>query len=281
MGLALGATPFCVIKEIINFVVNYGNRIMANNKPLILITNDDGIKARGIFFLADAVKEMGEVYIVAPDDAQSGQSSAMSIYKPLRITAHPDYNGIKVFSVNGTPVDCVKLALHTIMPRTPDLLLSGINHGSNAGNNIIYSGTMGAVLETCMLGVPSIGYSYLSHSPEADFTHTYDYIQSITKCVIENGLPKDICLNINFPKGEIKGAKVVRAARGYWTEEYAEYIDHHGKPFYLLTGNFKNIEPDADDTDYYWLDRGYASIVPARPDQSALDAKDTLKEYFE
>lgn len=254
---------------------------MAQNKPLILITNDDGIKARGIFFLAEAVKEMGEVYIVAPDDAQSGQSSAMSINKPLRITSHPEHNGIKVFSVNGTPVDCVKLALHTIVPRRPDLLLSGINHGSNAGNNIIYSGTMGAALETCMLGIPSIGYSYLSHSPQADFSNTLPFLKSITRKVIEQGLPADICLNINFPKGDIKGAKVVRAARGFWTEEYAEYIDPNGKPFYLLTGNFKNIEPEAEDTDYYWLDRGYASIVPARPDQSALDVIDEMKGVFE
>ena len=136
---------------------------MEQNKPLILITNDDGINARGVFYLAEAVKEMGEVYIVAPDAAQSGQSSAMSMKTPLRITEYPERDGIKVYSVNGTPVDCVKLALHTIVPRRPDLLLSGINHGSNAGNNIIYSGTMGAVLETCMLGIPSIGYSYLSH----------------------------------------------------------------------------------------------------------------------
>lgn len=254
---------------------------MEQNKPLILITNDDGINARGVFYLAEAVKEMGEVYIVAPDAAQSGQSSAMSMKTPLRITEYPERDGIKIFSVNGTPVDCVKLALHTIVPRHPDLLLSGINHGSNAGNNIIYSGTMGAVLETCMLGIPSIGYSYLSHSPEADFTNTLPFLKSITQRVIEQGLPADICLNVNFPKGEIKGAKVVRAARGYWTEEYANYVDPQGKPFYLLTGNFKNAEPEADDTDYYWLDRGYASIVPARPDQSAMDVLEDFKTRFE
>ena len=254
---------------------------MEQNKPLILITNDDGINARGVFYLAEAVKEMGEVYIVAPDAAQSGQSSAMSMKTPLRVTEYPERDGIKVYSVNGTPVDCVKLALHTIVPRRPDLLLSGINHGSNAGNNIIYSGTMGAVLETCMLGIPSIGYSYLSHSPEADFTNTLPFLKSITQRVIEQGLPADICLNVNFPKGEIKGAKVVRAARGYWTEEYANYVDPQGKPFYLLTGNFKNAEPEADDTDYYWLDCGYASIVPARPDQSAMDVIEEFKTRFE
>lgn len=254
---------------------------MEQNKPLILITNDDGINARGVFYLAEAVKEMGEVYIVAPDATQSGQSSAMSMKTPLRITEYPERDGIKVYSVNGTPVDCVKLALHTIVPRRPDLLLSGINHGSNAGNNIIYSGTMGAVLETCMLGIPSIGYSYLSHSPEADFTNTLPFLKSITQRVIEQGLPADICLNVNFPKGEIKGAKVVRAARGYWTEEYANYVDPQGKPFYLLTGNFKNAETEAEDTDYYWLDRGYASIVPARPDQSAMDVIEEFKTRFE
>ncbi len=254
---------------------------MTENKPIILITNDDGINARGIFYLADAVKEMGDVYIVAPDEHQSGQSSAMSINKPLRITSYPDYNGMKVFSVNGTPVDCVKLALHTIVPRRPDILLSGINHGSNAGNNIIYSGTMGAALETCMLGIPSIGYSYLSHSPEADFTNTLPFLRSITLQVMEQGLPADVCLNVNFPKGEIKGAKVVRAAKGFWTEEYAEYTDPMGKPFYWLTGRFQNTEPDASDTDYYWLDRGYASIVPSRPDQSAIDIIEEFKTRFE
>lgn len=250
-------------------------------RPLILITNDDSIKARGIHYLVDCVKDMGDIYVVAPDAPQSGQSSAMSVNKPLRITSHDDYEGAKIFTVNGTPVDCVKLALHAILPRRPDLLLSGINHGSNAGNCIIYSGTMGAVLETCMLGIPSIGYSYLSHSPEADFTHTRPYIQAITRNVIEKGLPQDICLNVNFPKGELKGTKIVRAARGFWSEEYETYHDPHGKPFYWLTGKFTNIEPDADDTDHYWLDRGYASIVPSRPDQSALDVIDVVSKILE
>lgn len=244
---------------------------MAENKPLILITNDDGINARGIFYLVDCVKDMGDVYVVAPDMAQSGKSSAMSMNVPLRITEHPDYNGAKVFSVSGTPVDCVKLALYAIVPRRPDLLLSGINHGSNAGNNVIYSGTMGAAFETCMLGVPSIGYSYLSHSPEADFTNTRCYIEDITRRVIKNGLPDGVCLNVNFPKGDINGAKVVRAARGYWTEEFERYVDPTGKPFYWLSGQFKNMEPESNDTDHYWLERGYASIVPARADQSAVD----------
>lgn len=216
---------------------------MAENKPLILIVNDDGINARGVHYLADAVKEMGEVYIVAPDAAQSGQSSAMSMKSPLRITQYPERNGIKIFSVNGTPVDCVKLALHTIVPRRPDLLLSGINHGSNAGNNIIYSGTMGAVLETCMLGIPSIGYSYLSHSPEADFTNTLPFVQSITRNVIEKGLPKDICLNVNFPKGEIKGAKVVRAARGFGQRSIPIILIHKANHSICLPATLRMKNP--------------------------------------
>lgn len=242
------------------------------DKKIILITNDDSIEARGIHFLVDCVKDIGDVYVVAPEDPQSGQSSAMSVNRPLRIKSIPDYDGAKAFTVNGTPVDCVKLALHAVLPRRPDILLSGINHGSNAGNCIIYSGTMGAVLETCMLGIPSVGYSFLSHSPAADFTHTKPYIEMITREVIERGLPNEVCLNVNFPKGELNGLKVLRAAHGHWSEEYQEYFDPQGKPFYWLTGKFVNEEPDADDTDHYWLSRGYVSVVPARPDQSAVDA---------
>ncbi|MBQ4344490.1 MAG: 5'/3'-nucleotidase SurE [Muribaculaceae bacterium] len=252
-----------------------------SDKKIILITNDDSIEARGIHFLVDCVKDMGDVYVVAPESPQSGQSSAMSVNKPLRIKEIAGYASAKAFTVNGTPVDCVKLALHAILPRRPDILLSGINHGSNAGNCIIYSGTMGAVLETCMLGIPSIGYSYLSHSPSADFTYTKPYIELITREVINNGLPKDICLNVNFPKGELKGLKVLRAAHGHWSEEYKEYIDPHGKPFYWLTGAFVNEEPDADDTDHYWLSRSYVSVVPSRPDQSAIDTIPEISEKLE
>ncbi len=239
-------------------------------KPLILITNDDSINARGIHHLVDCVKSLGEVYVVAPAEPHSGQSAAFTPNFPMRINRHHGYNGAKVFSVTGTPVDCVKLAMHNIVPRRPDLLLSGINHGSNAGNSIVYSGTMGAAFEACMCGIPAVGYSLLSHDPMADFSECSALITDITRQVLEKGLPTGVCLNVNFPaRVKVEGAKVVRAARSRWTEEYKEYLDPHGQPFYWLTGSLINEEPDSTDTDLYWLDRNYATIVPAYADRNA------------
>lgn len=239
-------------------------------KPLILISNDDGVRAPGIHKLVEWVKDMAEVWVVAPAEPRSGQSSAITVNAPLRIQEHPEYDGAKVMSVTGTPVDCIKLAMHHIVPRRPDMILSGINHGSNAGNSVIYSGTMGAVFEGCMVGIPSVGYSLLHHSMQADFSECERFIKQITAAVLEKGLPQGVCLNVNFPaKVKIEGAKTVRSARSYWTEEYASYTDPHGKPFYLLTGKQINLEPDEPETDLYWLGRNWATIVPERADQNA------------
>lgn len=254
---------------------------MIQERPLILIANDDGINAPGIHELINYVADMGQIVAIAPDAPRSGQSSAISVNKVLRVTRHDDYNGAEMYSINGTPVDCVKLGMHAVLPRRPDLILSGINHGSNSGNSIIYSGTMGAVLEGCMLGIPSIGFSYLSHDEKADISVCRDVVRTVTSKVMERGLPHDICLNVNIPKSDhINGIKVVRAARGFWTEEYADYIDPHGKPFYWLTGKFHNEEPDNPLTDHYWLDRGYASVVPCLPDQSVTDQIDNIKNLL-
>ena len=242
------------------------------DKPLILISNDDGIESAGIHRLVDYVKDFGDVWVVAPSHPHSGQSSAMTVNAPLHVSEKEDYNSAKMFAVTGTPVDCVKLAYHTILPRIPDIMLCGINHGSNAGNSIIYSGTMGAVMEATTIGIPAVGYSLLSHSPSADFSETESYIKHITAKVLEKGLPAGICLNVNFPaKVKIEGLKVVRAANSHWTEEFQQYSDPHGKPFYWLTGQIINEEPDAVDTDLYSLDRIYATVVPARVNQNALD----------
>lgn len=250
---------------------------MQNNRPLILISNDDGIKARGIEHLVRIAVNHGDVIVVAPDDAQSGKSSAISVNTPLTLTQHPSIGGARMFSVSGTPVDCIKVAMHAVVDRKPDLILSGINHGSNAAVNNIYSGTMGATMEGCLLGIPSIGYSLLSHSPSADFDPLTPFIEEITAKVISNGLPEGICLNVNFPaRCTPLGLKTVRAARGYWTEEYADYTTPHGTPFYWLTGKFHNLEPDNDETDEFWLARQYATVVPIRPDQTALDAIDAV-----
>lgn len=246
---------------------------------LILITNDDSIEAPGLHFLVDCVKDLGEVYVVAPAVPHSGQSSAFTVNAPLRIKEHEGYHGARVFSVNGTPVDCVKLSMHHILSRKPDLLLSGVNHGSNAGNSVIYSGTMGAAFEACMQGIPAVGYSLLHHSLKADFSECAPYIKTITRAVIENGLPEGVCLNVNFPaKVKIEGMRVTRAARSHWSEEYQEYLDPHGKPFFWLTGKLQNDEPESIDTDIYWLDRNYASIVPVRADQNAIEAIPHLRQ---
>lgn len=254
---------------------------MENKRPLILICNDDGVDAPGIRHLAKIVAGMGDVVIVAPDDAQSGKSSALTVNAPLMLTQHPDMDDIKVFSVNGTPVDCVKIAIHAVLDRKPDLLLSGINHGSNAAINNIYSGTMGAAMEGCIIGVPSIGYSLLTHSTNADLEPLTSFIVEITDRVLRNGLPEGVCLNVNFPARCIpKGLKVVRGAKGHWTEEYQDFATPHGKPFFWLTGKFHNEEPDNPETDEYWLGREYGTIVPIRPDQTAQEYITRINDLF-
>lgn len=244
-----------------------------NKRPLILISNDDGVFTKGLHHLVDRMTDLGDVVVVAPDAPRSGQSSAITVGAPLRIFSHNDYNGAKIHSVNGTPVDCVKLAMHAIVDRRPDIVLSGINHGANSGNAIIYSGTMGAVLEGSMIGIPSVGFSLLDHSLQADFSATSGMITDITRAVLAKGLPKGVCLNVNFPAvARINGIKTVKAAMGHWTEEYAAYKDPGGSPFYMLTGRYIPDNPDDDTTDEYWLKRGYATIVPAHADQTDTDA---------
>ncbi len=255
---------------------------MEKSRPLILITNDDSIDAPGLKRLIDVARPLGEVVAIAPSEPRSGQSSAITVNSPMRIVPAEEYNGVTIYTVNGTPVDCVKLGMHAVMSRKPDLILSGINHGSNSGNNIIYSGTMGAVLEGCMLGIPSVGFSLLHHSLKADFTYATPFVDEITRRVIDRGLPDGICLNVNIPsRCKPEGVKVVRAAHGHWTEEYARYEDPHGKPFYWLTGRFVNAEPGNPETDEYWLDRKFVTVVPARPDQSALDAISSVESLLD
>ena len=254
---------------------------MENNRPLILITNDDGIEAKGISHLISIAVKLGEVIVVAPEAPQAAKSSALTVNSPLMAKNLESIHGAKVFTVNGTPVDCVKVAMHALLYRKPDLVLSGINHGSNAAVNNLYSGTMGAAMEGCVLGVPSIGYSLLSHSPRADFEPLTPFIEDITARVLKNGLPDGICLNVNFPAHCTPlGMKVLRAAKGHWSEEYADYATPHGTPFYWLTGKFHNMEPDNPETDEYWLARQYGSIVPIRPDQTAKDQISKIEEIL-
>lgn len=255
---------------------------MQSSRPLILITNDDSIDAPGIHHLAECVRSLGDIYIVAPAHPHSGQSAALTVGAPLRIVEKPSAtDGVRLFTVNGTPVDCIKLALHTIVPRQPDIIFSGINHGSNSAVNVTYSGTMGAVLEGCMQGIPSVGFSLLHHSMKADFSLSTAFVAGIAATVLEKGLPKGVCLNVNIPARVIpQGIKVCRAARGRWTDEYKRYLDPLGVPFYWLTGRLVNEEPDAEDTDEYWLNRRFISVVPVTADQTDREAIKTLAAMF-
>ena len=243
---------------------------MTHTRPLILVTNDDGVHAPGLHKLIEAARIHGDVIAVAPDLPQSGMSSAITVNSALLVKDHHGYSeGIRVYSVNGKPVDCVKLALRSITPRRPDLVLSGINHGSNAGNSVVYSGTMGAASEGCLARIPSIGFSLTNHSMTADFGPGLPFIDTIIRSVLASGLPDGICLNVNIPaRCEPLGIKVVRAARGYWTEEYKEYTSPHGQPFYWLQGDFVNIDEGDSETDEYWLGRQYVTVVPYRPEHN-------------
>lgn len=252
-----------------------------DKRPLIFITNDDGIAAPGLEKLIKTAIRLGDVVVGAPSEPQSAKSSALTVNAPLQVFKHPSIDGADVYSISGTPVDCVKVSMHAVLDRKPDLLLSGINHGSNAAVNNIYSGTMGATMEGCVLGIPSIGFSLLDHSMGADFDPVMPLVSQIIQSVLNNGLPDRICLNVNFPADcKPEGIKIVRAARGQWTEEYADYATPNGKPFYWLTGTFHNQEPDNPDTDEYWLARNYATVVPIRPDQSAPDKITAIKEIL-
>ncbi|MBO4941994.1 MAG: 5'/3'-nucleotidase SurE [Muribaculaceae bacterium] len=256
---------------------------METPRPLILISNDDSINAPGVHHLADCVRSMGDVYVVAPAHPHSGQSAAMTVGAPLRINEYPcDKEGVRMFTVDGTPVDCVKLALHAIVPRRPDIVLAGINHGSNSGVNVTYSGTMGAVLEGCIEGIPSVGFSLLHHSLKADFKFSTAFVAKIVADVLASGLPDGVCLNVNIPARVMpEGIRVCRATRGKWVDGYKRYLDPQGIPFYWLTGKFVNFEPEAEDTDEYWLRRRYITIVPVKSDQSATDMIKPLADRFD
>ena len=250
--------------------------------PLILLTNDDGFQALGLQALARAVAPLGDLYIVAPDSARSGAAASITSTTPVSDCAKGD----RVFTCTGSPVDCVKLALEQIVPRTPDLILSGINHGDNASISVHYSGTMGAVLEGCMKEIPSIGISlWLQHGqryeqhPVGDTT-----LQAITELcrnVLTQGLPQDVCLNVNLPASEqFRGWRICRQARGRWSAEWVTATNPHGRHAFWLTGAFTDLEPEATDTDFAALRAGYASIVPVTVDMTAHKAIQQIRSLI-
>ena len=261
---------------------NFGRYLIyMSQKPLILVTNDDSIVAPGIRVLIDLANEFGEVYVVAPEGPQSGKGHAITLNQNLRCDAVPSDGPQKEFKVSGTPADCVKMAINVVLPRRPDLILSGINHGSNASVNVIYSGTMSAAVEGALERIPSIGFSLCEFSWEASFEAAKPYVRSVIAGVIKNGLPSGVCLNVNVPENDkvpYKGMRVCRQAIGNWVEEFDSRVDPYGRPYYWLTGKFENYD-HGDDTDIRALEEGYVSIVPVTVDLTAHHAVATLNQW--
>ena len=254
---------------------------MTPKRPLILVTNDDGISSRGIYSLQRAVASFGEVVVVAPDSAMSGMGHAITISEPLRLKKGDFFDEVESYSCSGTPVDCVKLGIYEVLHRKPDLIISGINHGANTATNVLYSGTMSAAVEGAMEGIPSIGFSLYDHDSNADFDNAMEVVKTVVENVLKNGLQKGVCLNVNVPKvpkGEVKGIQICRQAHAFWEDRFDKRMDPFNKPYYWLTGDYVDQET-ADDTDLYWIDKGYVSIVPIQFDMTAYKALDDLKEW--
>jgi len=254
---------------------------MMRKRPLILLSNDDGFEAKGLISLIGILRSCGDLVVVAPDSGRSGMSCAITVASPLRLKLVKEEEGLKIYKSNGTPVDCVKLALNQIfIDEKPDLVISGINHGTNSSVAIHYSGTMGAVLEACMNGFPAIGFSLDDHSMEADFEPASQYIRKIAQNVIDRGLPSGCCLNVNIPvTKEIKGIRLCRQANGRWIEEFDKREHPKGGYYYWLTGNFHNDEPDGPDTDMFALKEGYISIVPSQIDMTSFQLLESMKSW--
>ena len=247
--------------------------------PVILVTNDDGIAAPGIKALVEAVKELGRVVVVAPDKPQSGMGHAITIGHPLRMHKVEYIDGVEAYTCSGTPVDCVKLAVDKVLHRKPDICLSGINHGANHSINVIYSGTMSAAIEAAIESIPSIGFSLLDYSVEADFTASKVYVKKIVEQVLKGKLDKHFTLNVNIPAVDeslIKGIKICRQAYAKYVEDFIERKDPHGKKYYWLTGDFVNFDKGKD-TDVWALKNNYVSVVPVQFDLTNY----TLKKQIE
>lgn len=239
-----------------------------NNKPLILITNDDGLISKGISELVKFVRPLGDIVVVAPDAPRSGASSALTVQDPVSYKLVRQDVGLTVYRCSGTPVDCIKLARHTILDREPDLVVSGINHGDNSAINVHYSGTMGAAIEACLNKIPAIGFSLCDHDMGANFEPMGKYVREITRSVLVNGLPEYTCLNVNFPRvDEVKGVKVCQQAKGRWTNEWEPCPrSFSSEKHFWMAGHFEAEEQGNENSDYQALAEGYGAITPTRVD---------------
>jgi len=248
-------------------------------KPVILITNDDGVSAPGIRNLVESVKDLGKIIVVAPDKPQSGMGHAITIGSPLRLHPVHFFDGIEAYQCTGTPVDCVKLAVDKVLHRKPDLCLSGINHGANHSINVIYSGTMSAAVEAAIESIPSVGFSLLDYSIEANFEPAKKYARIIVEQLLSAQQDKHMILNVNIPMAseeEIKGIRICRQAYAKYEEDFIERHDPHGRKYFWLTGEFVNFDKGKD-TDVWALANNYISVVPVQFDMTNY----VLKSKFE
>ncbi|MEE3445389.1 MAG: 5'/3'-nucleotidase SurE [Prevotella sp.] len=255
---------------------------MEIKRPLLLISNDDGYLAKGINCLVEMLSDLGDIIVCAPEDARSGFSCAFSATAPLRLQCRAQRPGVEIWSCTGTPVDCVKMALAEIVPRTPDLVIGGINHGDNASVNAHYSGTMGVTLEGCMKYIPSVAFSLCDHREDADFEPLRPLIHEIIQRVLHEGLPLGVCLNVNFPLLEesgYKGVRVCRMAKGTWGQEVTKCHHPRGYDYWWMVGSYTNDEPEAEDTDNWALTHGYVAITPTQIDITAYQAMDKIKSW--
>lgn len=239
-------------------------------KPLIFITNDDGVAAKGLWSIIETARKIGRVIVIAPEHTQSGKAHAITMFSPLYLRTVRKEEDLEVYACSGTPVDCVKMAFdHLLTEEFPDITISGINHGSNSAISVIYSGTMGAAIEASFYNRPSIGLSLLDHDDDADFSAATAYAEKIIRMVMEKKIDTPFCLNVNIPAvpfDEIKGIKVCRQNIGYWKETFVCRQDPRGKDYFWLTGDFYNLEPESTDTDEWALANNYVSVVPIQID---------------
>lgn len=251
------------------------------SKPLILVTNDDGISSKGIRSLVEVAVNFGEVVVVAPDKAQSGMGHAITVNQILRLDKSDIFKEVEAYTCTGTPVDCVKLSISEVLNRRPDLILSGINHGENTSTNVLYSGTMSAAVEGAMENIPSIGFSLSDFNSDADFSGSQLIAKTIIEKVLSESMPEHVCLNVNVPKlpsAEIKGFQICRQAHAFWEDRFDKRMDQFGRPYFWLTGDF--VRKDADEgTDLHALKNGFASVVPTHFDMTAYKVMDQFKNW--
>lgn len=252
---------------------------MPNN---ILITNDDGINAKGLRTLIAVASEFGKVTVVAPESSMSGMSHSVTLSNPLYLRRIKKSDKADIYACQGTPVDCIKIALDYLMEEPPNLVLSGINHGANTNMSVIYSGTMGAASEGAICGIPSIGFSVISHDTKADMSAAAKYCRQIISDMLKNNSRKDICLNVNVPSipmDQIKGIRLCRGAMGYWQESFEKQVNSRGLEYYWLTGEFIDSHPEREDTDEWAIRNGYVSVVPISVDMTDYKQIENMKSW--